>query len=97
MKPTVFIHTNERQIVGALVAGYALKRNSRSPGAFETRIIETKDFPFLAAREGQPFRRDGIIRIWRNDDLQSFTPLRFAPRITMGRGHSSPTVTARNG
>jgi hypothetical protein len=84
VKPTVFIHTNERQIIGALVAEYALKRNSRSPDAFSTRIIETKHFPFLAAKEGQPFRRDGIIRIWRNDDLQSFTPLRFAPPELMG-------------
>ncbi|MFO1113902.1 MAG: hypothetical protein U1E35_08640 [Rhodospirillales bacterium] len=84
MKPTVFIHTNDRQIVGALVAQHALKRNSRSPDAFDVRIIETKDYPFLAAREGQPFHRDGITRIWHNDDLQSFTPLRFIPPELMG-------------
>src|SRR5262249_10877583 len=27
---------------------------------------------------------DGLIRIWRNDDLQSFTPLRFMPPELMG-------------
>ncbi len=75
MKPCVFIHTNHRQIVGALVARHALKRNSAHPDAFDVRIIHTDDHPFLAAREGQPFKRDGIIRIWKNDDLQSFTPL----------------------
>ncbi len=84
LKPVVFIHTNERQIVGALVARHALQRNSRTPDAFEVRIIETHDFPFLAAREGQPFRRDGITRIWHNNDLQSFTPLRFIPPELMG-------------
>ena len=84
VKPTVFIHTNERQIVGALVAQHALKRNSRQPDAFDVRILHTQDHPFLAAHEGLPFKRDGIIRHWRNDDLQSFTPLRFMPPELMG-------------
>lgn len=84
MKPCVFIHTNHRQIVGALVAEHALKRNSRTPDAFDVRIIRTADFPFLAEREGQPFKRDGVIRLWNNDDLQSFTPLRFIPPELMG-------------
>lgn len=84
MKPCVFIHTNERQIVGALVAQYALKRNSKSPDAFDVRILSTSDHPFLKAREGQRFKRDGVDRVWRMDDLQSFTPLRFAPPEAMG-------------
>ncbi len=84
MDYAVYIHTNERQWIGALVAEYALKRNSRHAERFDVRIIKTKDFPFLAAREGQEFRRDGVIRCWRNDDLQSFTPLRFAVPELMG-------------
>ena len=83
MKPCVFIHTNARQMLGALVARYALHRNSRRPESFEVRILNTADYPFLAAREGQPFKRDGVTRIWRNDDLQSFTPLRFLPPEAM--------------
>ena len=84
VKPCVFIHTNHRQIIGALVARHALKRNSRHPDAFDVRILHTRDHPFLAAREGQPFKRDGVIRTWKNDDLQSFTPLRFMPPELMG-------------
>jgi len=84
VKPTVFIHTNHRQIVGALVARYALQRNSPHADAFDVRIIHTEDHPFLAAREGQRYRRDGIIRTWRNEDLQSFTVLRFMPPELMG-------------
>ena len=100
VKPCVFIHTNARQIVGALVARHALKRNSRQPDAFDVRIIHTEDYPFLAAREGQPFKRDGITRIWRNDDLQSFTPLRFMPPGTdglpgPGAGHRSRHLRRR--
>jgi hypothetical protein len=84
MKPTVFIHTNEKQIVGALVSAYSLKCNSRHADEFDVRILEVKDFPFLAAHHGQPFLRGGVHRLWDIDDLQSFTPLRFAPPGQMG-------------
>ena len=81
---TVFIHTNRQQMVGALVSVYSLSRNSRHADCFEVRILHHKDYPFLAAREGQEFLRGGGKRVWRNDDLQSFTPLRFAPPEEMG-------------
>ncbi|HEX9179550.1 MAG TPA: hypothetical protein VF859_04090, partial [Burkholderiales bacterium] len=51
---------------------------------FEVRLIEHKDYPFLRAREGQLYLRDGVKRPWLNDDLQSFTPLRFLPPELMG-------------
>ena len=84
MKPTVFIQTNHKQIVGALVAEYSLRRNSKHADAFDVRIIHTKDYPFLREREGQDYLRDGVTRGWRNDDLQSFTPMRFLPPQLMG-------------
>ena len=79
MEHCVFIHTNHKQIVGALVAAYALKRNSRHADKFDVKIIQTRDYPFLQAREGQMYLRDGVKRPWLNDDLQSFTLLRFMP------------------
>lgn len=84
MKPTVFIHTNERQRLGALVAVHALRRHSKHADEFEIRLLEANDFGFLAEREGQPFLRGGAPRIWRMNDLQSFTPLRFLPPRVMG-------------
>ena len=78
-RPCVFIQTNEKQVLGALIAEYALKRNSRHADRFDVRIMHTKDYPFLAERGGQPYKRDGMNRVWRYDDLQSFTPLRFLP------------------
>lgn len=83
-KPCVFIHTNALQMLGAKVAAHALKRNSRNADAFDVRIIHTDDYPFLHARDGQQFLRDGVKRHWRMDDLQSFTPLRFLPPELMG-------------
>ena len=79
MKRCVFIHTNERQWLGALVAAYSFRRNARRPDSFDVRFIHTRDHPFLAAKEGQPFLRGGTTRVWRMADLQSFTPLRFMP------------------
>jgi hypothetical protein len=84
VKPSVFIHTNHKQLVGALVSRHSMKRNSRTPDAFDVKIIDTKDFPFLAEREGQLYLRDGIKREWLNEDLQSFTPIRFTPPELMG-------------
>lgn len=84
MKLAVFIHTNERQYVGALVSAHSMRRNSKHPEALDIRILHTKDFPFLAAREGQLFKRGSERRPWRMEDLQSFTPLRFAPPQVMG-------------
>ena len=84
MEYCVFIHTNHKQIVGALVAQYALKRNSKNSDKFDTQIIHTNDYPFLKVREGQEYLRDGVKRNWLNDDLQSFTPLRFLPPELMG-------------
>ncbi|UCG74214.1 MAG: hypothetical protein JSV45_07550 [Chromatiales bacterium] len=80
----IFIQTNERQWLGALVSAYSLKRQSADPDAFDVEIMHVRDFPFLAAKEGQAFLRGGVSRVWRMDDLQSFTPLRFMPPKLMG-------------
>ena len=79
MKYSVFIHTNHKQEVGALVAKYALQRNSSNLKKFDVQFIHTKDHAFLHDKEGQPYLRAGQSRTWLNDDLQSFTPLRFMP------------------
>ncbi len=84
MDHCVFIQTNHKQIVGALVAEYALRRNSQNNDKFDVRIINTKDYPFFKEREGQLYLRDGVKRTWLNDDLQSFTPTRFMPPELMG-------------
>jgi hypothetical protein len=80
----VFIHTNHKQITGALVAKYALKRNSPNADKFDVQIIDTADYPWLQEHEGRMYLRDGVQRVWLNDDLQSFTPLRFMPPKLMG-------------
>jgi len=79
LKPTVFIHTNHKQKLGAVVSRYSLQKNSAHADQFDVKFIEVKDFPCMAEREGLEYLRDGELRPWLNNDLQSFTPLRFAP------------------
>jgi hypothetical protein len=83
-RPCVFIHTNHRQYLGAVVSQYSLRRNSTHADRFDVRILHTADFPFLREREGQRYLRDGQWVTWAMEDLQSFTPLRFMPPELMG-------------
>jgi len=83
LKPTAFIQANDRQLLGAKISAYSFKRNSRRPDSFDVRIINVRDFPRLM-QDGQSILRDGNFRKWNPDDLQSFTPLRFAPPMLMG-------------
>ena len=80
----LFIQSNDEQYLGALVASYAAKRNSRQPEAFDVEIMHFRDFPWLRARVGQKFLRGLEHRVWTDADLQSFTPVRFTPPKTMG-------------
>jgi hypothetical protein len=78
-RPTIFIQTNHRQMLGALVSRYSLQRNSAHADKFDVQLMEVSQAPFLLEQEGQTYLRDGDKRPWLNDDLQSFTPLRFLP------------------
>jgi hypothetical protein len=84
MKACVFIQTNHKQITGAIVAEYALRRYSSNNDKFDVQIMDSRDYPMFAAHEGQEYLRDGVKRVWLNDDLQSFTPTRFMPPKLMG-------------
>ena len=83
-KPCVFVHTNHRQYVGALVSAYSMQRNSPNADRFDVRILHTDAHPFLREREGQTYLREGRQVVWHYEDLQSFTPLRFHAPAAMG-------------
>lgn len=84
MKHTVFIHTNEPQMLGAILAAHALRTRSKTPDAFDVRIVSLSDYPHLLDKEGQVYLRKGRPAVWVNRDLQSFSPLRFLPPQLMG-------------
>ena len=83
MTDTVFIQANARQLLGAKISAFSYKRRSAAPETFDVRLLALEDVPRLM-RPGQSILRGGHIRAWDPDDLQSFTPLRFAPPSLMG-------------
>lgn len=90
MKPCVFIHTNHKQYVGAVVSMHSMKRNSPNADKFDVKLIAYEDHKdFFRKYEGREYNRDGDKRVWDPEDLQSFTPLRFMPPELMGyAGHA---------
>ena len=79
MQYKVFIQTNHKQYVGAVVAAHALERFSSHADRFSVEIIDVRDYPYFNDKEGQYYLRDGAHRQWLNNDLQSFTLTRFMP------------------
>jgi len=83
VKRTVFVHANDRQMLGARISAHSYRRNAREPGSFDVKVLDVRDHPRLL-RRGQTILRAGHVRDWDPDDLQSFTPLRFYPPQAMG-------------
>ena len=79
LKPTVFIHTNHKQITGAIVSAHSLKRGSATPDDFDVKIIDIRNYSYFSEFNGELYLRGGIMRPWLFEDLQSFTPSRFMP------------------
>lgn len=79
---TVFIQANARQMLGAKISALSYKKASNRPDSFDVQIMDAAKWPRLM-REGQSILRAGHVRTWDPDDLQSFTPLRFAPPSLM--------------
>ena len=51
-KPVVFIHTNAKQMVGAIASAHSFKRNSATPDAFDVRLVTREDHDFFDDFEG---------------------------------------------
>lgn len=91
-RPTVFIHTNQQQQLGAQVAAHSFRRQSRHPQRFDVRLLRLEDTPHLHGRDGQRYLRSGQMATWHNADLQSFSPLRMmVPQVMRYQGRALVT------
>ena len=91
-QPRVFVHTNDQQIVGALVSAYSMKKATKSPDAFDVKLIRLEQTPHLWKRQGQNYLRKGRQAVWYNEDLQSFSPLRrMVPQLMGYKGRAVVT------
>ncbi len=84
IKPTVFVHSNDREIIPATVAMYSLKRMSQNADKFNVKLINLEDYPYLMNYDGQSCLRNQIESAWYKDVPQSFFPLRFLVPQLMG-------------
>lgn len=75
----VFIQTNEKQYLGALMAKYTIERYSNHNDKFTVEIIHAHDIPDLKRLYKQKILKDGVEVDYGNEDLQSFTLTRFMP------------------
>lgn len=90
-KPTVVIHTNDQQMVAALVCAHSLKSRSKNPHLFDVRLLRLEETPHLYKRHNQRFVWwDGDEpSVWRRWDLQSFAPLRrMVPALLSFQGRA---------
>jgi hypothetical protein len=69
-------------MLGARISAQSYKKGSTRPDTFDVRIMDAAKSPRLM-QQGQSILRAGHVRQWDPDDLQSFTPLRFAPPSLM--------------
>jgi hypothetical protein len=90
VKPIIFIHTNDQQLLAAKMSAYSLKSRSRSPEEFEVRLLRLEETPHLYQRDNQRFTwSNGNPGTWLKRDLQSFAPLRrMVPQILSFEGRA---------
>jgi hypothetical protein len=82
---TVFIFTNDKQMLGAKVAKFALEKHRNDPASFRVEIVRVEKAAAFQNFVGKKylFGKDEW-RTYTLDDLQSFTLTRFMPPALMG-------------
>jgi hypothetical protein len=53
VRPHIFIQTNDKQSIGAIVSAYSMKRNSSHADMFDVTVMRQEDYPFFRQRHGQ--------------------------------------------
>ena len=76
---TIFIHSNNKQILGAYLAKYAIERFLKPENNITVKIINVDELPLFKALAGKKYLRRGEMIVYDPNDLQSFTLSRFMP------------------
>jgi hypothetical protein len=80
---TVFIQTNNKQLLGAKLAQYAIERTLKKKGSVAVQLMNTDELEAFRSFSSTTYIRDGKV-MNDEDDLQSFTLSRFLPPEYMG-------------
>ncbi|MEN9605095.1 MAG: hypothetical protein RJB39_780 [Candidatus Parcubacteria bacterium] len=83
MKKTVYIHTNNKQRLGAKLAKYAIEK-SLSDTEIQVQQLNVDSLEMFKQFAGTQYLRGGKVNVYDPKDLQSFTLSRFMPPALNG-------------
>jgi len=81
---TVFIQSNNKQLLGAKLAKYAIEKNLEDKSSVRIEIINVDQHPLFQSFIGKTYLRNNKEVVYDPKDLQSFTLSRFMPPELMG-------------
>ncbi len=79
MKTTIFIHTNNKQGIGAILATFSIKQQTTHRTDVDVKTINVDELPIFRQFAGTTYKRSGRDVTYDPADLQSFTLSRFMP------------------
>jgi hypothetical protein len=85
MKPVVFVHTNDYQLLAALVSIYSLRRNCQNPQDFEVRLLRLEGSDIDGRRDGQAYSANGE-KTWDHTEQNAFHLIRRSVPSRMNFG-----------
>jgi hypothetical protein len=83
MEKKIFIQSNNKQMLGALVAKYALEKHMKEGANIPVEILNVDEMDLFTAFDGVEYKRGDVTRVYEKTDLQSFTLSRFMPAEIM--------------
>lgn len=81
---TVFIQSDEQQLLGAKVAAFAIRKNLKDKDSVDIKILNVSSIPAFKNLVGKTYKRNGKLLTYTLDDLQAFTLSRIMPPELMG-------------
>lgn len=81
---TVFIQADDKQLLGAKVAKFAIEKNLKEKGSVDIRTLNVTLMPIFRNLVGKTYLRNGKLLTYTLDDLQAFTLSRIMPPELMG-------------
>lgn len=92
MPQKVFIHTNNKQLIGAKLAQFAIERGLPKRSPIEVEILNVDSLTVFKDFIGKKYLRNGKEVAYDPNDLQSFTLSRFMPPEQMKYGGRSIVI-----
>lgn len=89
---TIYIHTNQKQLLGAKLGKYSFEKEAGADKNFEVKYLIAEELPEMKDFVGKTYITGTGLRTYTFDNLQSFTLTRFkAPELSNYEGKAIVT------